>query len=330
MKLYCLSIIIFVLSIQVYGQNQAQLLFPRDFTINVNSSVSEFGKGICLEIEKGAPTISSKSHVTSQENIFVTVEGYKTMTFNQAVAENIISLTQNGFRSYFFRRGSNYNDRQIDIKMKGELGDFVAVPVGKSYDITRMPSFDPQIMTSQTFSIDKFQGDYWWYQLKRDVFNVPNARLVTDLEIYQIKHKNAESFWSDFHALKTNEKFCDVKIDQICITNDQIPEVSFTIENCKGLSFTISTSGEMTMEATIEGRFLSISQGYTVQLHEEIQSQIDNQNCTWKSICINLDDFIPISISTKDCDINFDLSGSEVRVDFEENGVANSYSFEVN
>ena len=321
-----LFVFCFFIVLTVSGQYQAQLLIPQDFSIPSGSIKSEDGKGICLEINRDSPIGDSFERVTSQENVYVTIDSGNPLTLAEAISEGIISLVQYGYKEYYFEKASAYLNSNIEIQMKGSLGDFIVLPNDSDFNISSVPFRELNSVNFKIdgFNQDHFQNDIWWFQVQRELLEIPSAKFEISTRDKVVKHKKSEDFWEDFNRVVNDEEYCDSYISEVCINNGELPSVSFTTD-CRTFSFTVSTDGAMTFERSVGNPILKISQGGSIEFSEDISNALEKENCTWDQLCFSFGGYVPVSLSTDGCDLNINV-GNSLSVSFPTESGSRSYS----
>ena len=281
-----LSFVFASLIITAQKRAQTMLLIPQNFTLSPNQKISSSGKSFCLEIQNSAPLWDTNYSIEMLEKVRVVVGNRTPISLFEAQQQGILYL-RIGFK-YYFERGSKYQNEKITIEMSNKLSDNIIAPKGAKVDV----SYFRDILNYDKSSIISadFQGDLWFYQLKKDLFNQENPRFELDSprEIYTEK---TDEFLENVRKVLEDNTYCGSFDAEFCVSQGKHPIATFSFK-CENREITISTDGEVSVSRSIGNKYISLTEEKTFKLHDSFKKDVkvdESENpCLWEKICFNI------------------------------------------
>jgi len=287
-----ITIVLLIITAQSFSQKRAQTvaLIPKNFTISPNTSHSQYGKALCLEVQHRAPQYSDSYAVEMLNFIEVVIDGAQPISLAEAESKKLVHLKQSSL-DYSFMRGENLSDNsKIEINMKGSLYDNIVAPKGINFDKTTLPDeFKDKDILSKLGSA---QDDIWFNQIKRDLFNLKQSPLETNNSL-TIK-SSTEEFINNVAKVLDDQEICKPSEVQLCLTKGEAPSVSLGFQCRFGREITISTEGDITVGRSIENKYISLSQSNTFKVYDQFKQDISLENresndlCDFSSVCFSI------------------------------------------
>lgn len=319
-------------SLIMTAQNRAQtmLLIPQNFTLSPNQKISSSGKSFCLEIQNSAPLWDANYSIEMLKKARVVVGNRTPISLFEAQQQGILNLVNNDSLEfeYYFVRGSKYQNEKITIEMSDKLSDNIIAPKGAKVDV----SYFRDILNYDKSSIISadFQGDLWFYQLKKDLFKQANPKFELNSP-RKIHAKKTDEFIENIKRVLEDNIYCKPTDAELCFSKENSPTVSFSF-TCKYIDITVSTDGEVSLSNTIGNKYISLTEEKTFKLHDSFKKDVkvdESENpCSWEKICFNINksDNFPKPI-IPDCPIIDAVFNNKISLSNEVSGKTITLSF---